>query len=329
MPWPPRRPNRPLYPFFASRLYPFFASALPYAPPHPSGGGQGLGAHHGFMAGLERQSTAPAAAISSTASTASPASAPFVASHKSRVVVWHSPRPTVLKYHLDPTCRGLEQVRNEDRVRRVFSSALSLLRETQGRPCRLCSFEPVLMACLTSPWLTAGPKVRVEFSGQPNPHEDASGSYAYRTVSESGAARLERLAVVMGLAVAMTQSGPVAHGLLSRRMAAIVGRNLRLVVDPYTPHVDAPARRRPPSAAPREVGDLEVAIRWVLLNDAPPDASGTSTTLDPWVVSAAAVVPRTLSDPRLGKLQLGPQEPPEALPAKVPETVLGPAPAPA
>jgi hypothetical protein len=75
-----------------------------------------------------------------------------------------------------------------------------------------------------------GGLVAVTFSGQGSPHEPQTwnADYDWGSVTDSGAARLRRLAAHCGLTVADTTVGPVAHGLLPRRFVRVLAANLRL-----------------------------------------------------------------------------------------------------
>lgn len=145
-----------------------------------------------------------------------------------RVTTWtsHGDPP---KHHLDPGCDGLAHVswRPDERS---WPSHLAVLRDGDGRPCRRCALEPSLVAAAAGRWAWQGPRCAVTFSGQGSPGEryhHLVGPYQWAGVSETGAARLVRVAALLGLDVVDTDAGPVAHGTATRRWARLLAGNLR------------------------------------------------------------------------------------------------------
>lgn len=193
------------------------------------------------------------------------------------ITTWASLRARWPKYHLDPACVGLEPVPEEARGTQRFASLLALAKvsdtELRGRPCRMCALETVLAHAWARPSMQAGPQVAVTFSSQGNPYEPMTwnAEYEWGTVTESGAARLQRLAAHCGLEVVETAVGPVAHGVLPRRFARVLAANLRLY----------------------EVGELaaspeQIMVFWSLATDAH-DGCAPADAADAWRVARATV----------------------------------------
>jgi hypothetical protein len=187
--------------------------------------------------------------------------------------VWYSGRVRFPKFHLVAECGGLDNVGADWRETRRFASALALLRSDAGRPCRMCSFEPLMAAVAGAPSLRRGRRVLTEFSGQPNPNEDSPFRYQWKAVSESGAQRLERIAELLDCSVARTVAGPVAFGYLPVTLSQVLSRNLRTIVCPTAGH--HPER-------------FEVEVRWALLSETPPERD-VEVSLDAWTVARAIV----------------------------------------
>lgn len=197
--------------------------------------------------------------------------------HERRVPIWYSTRVRLPKWHLDSACQGLEGVQVDWRGQ-SSATLLGLFTNSKGRPCRRCTLETVLTAVREAPSLNRGPVELVTFSGQPNPRELSPYGFGYREVSDSGAARLVRIASAWHLdCVEGTQAGPVAWGVLPARLAGGLSRNLRTVRSRVVP-VD---------------GARHVALMWEMLVNRPPEIIDGATA-DPvllWQMSRAIVAP--------------------------------------
>jgi len=169
------------------------------------------------------------------------------------LTVTYSARVTFPRYHLDPDCAGLERTPTEARTSRRFSGAYKLGEDTDGRPCRMCALEPTLIA-VCKPRGNASRQL-VTFTSQPSPDspDTAMATYKWSVASESGQARLLRVAAALGLESTHAPGcGQVAFGAISRRSVPILGRNLRTWL------LDGPAS---------EVTTDAVETLWTILSD--------------------------------------------------------------
>lgn len=114
----------------------------------------------------------------------------------------------------------------------------------------------------------------VTISGQGNPAEPSVGweTYVWSAVSETGAARLARLASLFGLRVDETCVGPVATGWVSARFAKLLERNLRC----YELAGDRSGSLHP----------LQLQVFWSLMTR---DAGDRLGPADAWTLAAASV----------------------------------------
>jgi len=134
------------------------------------------------------------------------------------------PRPS---WHIDPLCEGLEKVKRERLHTREFADAWALGADTDGRICRMCTLESLLLTILRN----TGEQARrhVTFSSRPPVKGGARGD-PWRTIygaTPSGEARLRRLAKTLGLeTVATPSSGVVAYGEVPVRALDTLGANL-------------------------------------------------------------------------------------------------------
>lgn len=195
------------------------------------------------------------------------------------VTVHYSTRPKYPKLHLVEDCEGLEATPPEARDAATFHSVRSLATTDWARPCRMCALESVLITC-GDPKPAQERKVFVTFTSQATPRNpDASPlSFDWHAATDSGIARLRRLARRLNLSVTGSCSGPVAYGMVNEDAAAAIAGNLRTVVRHDV--VDVPS-------------EAMIATLWTLLGDNPPELAeilGEEVDLDPWTAA------RLLSD---------------------------------
>lgn len=203
-----------------------------------------------------------AAATSPDSTAAATAAAPAKAPRSRRrrvlrgqVTVHHSTRVRFPKLHVDPACEGLERTPEEARATLRFANAEDLAGFDGGRPCRMCTLEPLLRTLLTTP---TGDRALVTFSSQPNPlsPDGSVFTYTWDAATPSGEARLRRLARSADLRpVGTPWCGLVVVGLVPTTAVQALVRNLRC-------HVLDPSPTLPSSEA--------VETFWALISDAPP-----------------------------------------------------------
>lgn len=156
-------------------------------------------------------------------------------------------------WHLDPACGGLEKVESERRGIREFSDAWALAGDTDGRICRMCTLESLLRTILRN--RVSEPLCHVTFSSMP-PRRSGKRTPSRTTVhgaTESGEARLRRLAKTLGLATTPTPtSGLVAYGEVPVRALDALGTNLDTLTLPWV-------RRTPASE--------HIQCFWILVDD--------------------------------------------------------------
>lgn len=110
-------------------------------------------------------------------------------------------------------------------LRRTGALDLEAIISHDARLCRVCALVSVFAwACDVGERSTF-----VTFSGQGVPEED-SGAFSWGETSETGRARLLRLANIGGLGVIPTGAGPVAYGFVSHALARLLRRNARSYV---------------------------------------------------------------------------------------------------
>jgi hypothetical protein len=191
------------------------------------------------------------------------------------ITVEYSTRLGFPKLHVDAGCEGLASTPEAARATLRFSSSEDLAAFEEGRPCRMCTLEPLLRTLLRA---GAEPAVLVTFTSQPNPSspDDSVFSYNWGAVTASGTKRLIRLARAGGLEVCQTPScGPAAYGLVSAETARALAWNLRthtLIGSEAVPSREA------------------IEIFWALSNDTPPqlaDATADAPLLDQWQIAVA------------------------------------------
>lgn len=181
------------------------------------------------------------------------------------------------KIHLRRTCEGLEHVRLASLRRLRFASLADLGESTDARPCRMCGLEKVLLSVLRPTAHEAS--VFVTFTSQGNPAENLR-SFAWKASTESGSARLARLAERLGLPTGEASCGRFAYGFLPVSGAEILSRNLRTVI-------------RPDYTGPG-LPDLTVMeCAWALLAENPPELeirwNATDTPPDAWELAQLLV----------------------------------------
>jgi hypothetical protein len=190
------------------------------------------------------------------------------------VDVSYSARVKFPKFHLVADCEGFVSTPDEARLSRRFDTAVELGVCAEGRPCRMCTLESVLVSVL-DPRPATERNILVTFTSQANPRSpDASVfHFDWLSATTSGASRLHRLARRGGLAVSATCSGPAAFGYVSTDAAAVLKSNLRSFV------IGSGQPAPQPST---------VEVFWTLLGDNPPElaaAMGEIEGMDPWEVA--------------------------------------------
>lgn len=198
------------------------------------------------------------------------------------VTVTYSLRVRYPKFHISSECEALEATHEEAQRSRTFPSATDLGLSDEGRPCRICTLESVLVTVLDP---RRAPEIAIEevkvflsFTSQANPANPDSKitNFEWGKATASGQARVRRVALRSRLSRTVTSSGLAAYGLVSTTAAEVVAKNLRSVV-------------RDSDAVPTaEV----IECVWVLLNDDPPELAehlGTRTNIDAWETARALI----------------------------------------
>jgi hypothetical protein len=196
------------------------------------------------------------------------------------VTVTFSARVRYPKFHITDECEALEATPEEARDIVTFDSAMDLGLSSEGRPCRICTLESVLVTVLDPrrrhDEQRDGAKVFLSFTSQANPSNPDSDivNYSWAKATASGQARLRRVARRTRLATTVTSSGIVAYGLVSEAAADVVAKNLRSVI-------------RHAAAVP---GGEVLECLWALLNDDPPELAaylGSAPNIDAWETARA------------------------------------------
>lgn len=190
------------------------------------------------------------------------------------ITVTHSARLRFPKFHMVADCDSLERTPVEARATRDFASPMELALSTEGRPCRNCTLESVLITALKAP--SKADPVFVTTTSQANPLDPGASVWKYKwsDSTESGRARVERLAQKANLPLAHTGVGPALYGFVSPDAAQVLRFNLRTQV----------------VASLTELPDRElVETVWTLLGDNPPELAGSELEDDPWVLAEALV----------------------------------------
>jgi hypothetical protein len=198
------------------------------------------------------------------------------------VTVVFSARVKYPKFHITPECEALEATPEEARETRTFSSVTELGLSDDGRPCRICTLESVLVTVLDPRRVhdvtRDGVKVFLSFTSQANPTNPDSNitNFGWGKATASGQARVRRVALRSRLSTTSTSSGLVAYGLVSGTAAEVVAKNLRSVI-------------RHTGVIP---GAEVLECVWVLLNDDPPELAeylGIHPNIDAWETARALV----------------------------------------
>ena len=190
------------------------------------------------------------------------------------VTVWFSSRIKYPKLHLVRDCEALLTTPDEAVGTSEFASVFDLAITTVGRPCRMCALESVLLTVLHPDRRRSGQPVFFTSSSQANPLNPDAGirSFNWSKATESGEARLQRVARRSALPTTRTNAGIVVWGWTDQRGAAALAANIRTVV------------------RPDHNGDVNssiIEIAWSLLNDTPPELQGDSEdNLDPLILAA-------------------------------------------
>lgn len=131
------------------------------------------------------------------------------------------------RIHLDRHCDGLDHVDSERITIQTMASLRAIGRQPLRLPCRRCALEPFLMALFERPLGSKAALVAVASTAAINRRTRDDGS-----PSDTGVARLERLASFTGWQITSSEIGPVVWGVTTRPNATLIGRNLyTLVVD--------------------------------------------------------------------------------------------------
>lgn len=194
------------------------------------------------------------------------------------LLAWYSTRVHLPKYHLQMVCTGLENVDEDWRGERRFSSLTALALESDGRPCRRCTLEPVIVGAFLAPAFNLGHRRRlVTFSAQGNPNERgwSAEGYRFEEVTDSAATRLRSIANSLRLPVVETSVGPVSWMYASERMRRLLGRNLRSydVAD----------------GLPGCVDSMTVVAFWSMMTNHPPEQGGALDAARMWNLACAAM----------------------------------------
>lgn len=137
------------------------------------------------------------------------------------VKVTFSERLLLPTYHLDPECKGLENVPAEARAQTVFEDAWTLGRDEDSRMCRMCTLEAVLRT-VTKTRRREESRL-VTFASVPTHERSAPTS--------SGQARVRRLARFNHMATTtLSQVGTVAWGAVNEAATPILADNLVCLV---------------------------------------------------------------------------------------------------
>jgi hypothetical protein len=174
-------------------------------------------------------------------------------------------------------CDSLERTPIEARVVREFASPAELAAARDGRPCRNCTLESVMITVLKA---KPGPDpVFITTTSQANPLEPGRNVWTYKwsDSTESGRARMDRVAkkvVSEHLELAHTCVGPALYGFVSPETAEALRFNLRTQVVPSI--TEMPSREL-------------VETVWTLLGDNPPELAGSQSDDDPWFLADALV----------------------------------------
>jgi hypothetical protein len=206
-----------------------------------------------------------------------------------RVPVWFSKTTHDPKIHLDPACKGLERVQEENLATEKLTS-LRALALSEHRPCRVCALTQVATWALGCCRTESRYRTFLTFSSQPSLEVDRA-RFRENTVSESGRERLELIAARTGLSMVSTISGPVLYGFAPQRAAYVISRSLRTALAPL------PIARTP---APESISAF-----WAFYDDEQRSLSDTSA----WQMTIAVT-----ADPALTPLRNQPPAPAQAGP---------------
>lgn len=174
-----------------------------------------------------------------------------VAPEPGALEVWYSERHGWPKWHASWTCPGLEHA--SAIVSREFDGLIAAATDDAGRPCRMCLLEPALVLALRQD--AGGQGTLTTCSSQGNPRERGK-RFRFDDASESGMARLSRVAAAAGVPTAHAVVGPVLYGFFSPDTRTLLARNIRTLAVPGVADLPSP-----------EV----VASAWTLWNDDPPE----------------------------------------------------------
>lgn len=174
------------------------------------------------------------------------------------VGVWISSNAKNPKLHRVRRCEGLERVAAPQRI--WFASLRILAEYDLARPCRTCALEEALKEVLAA---EKTQPVFVTFTSQGCPTEDLR-RFRFSVATESGKARLRRVAAAAGLGTVESELGPIAYGFVSHAGAQILKRNLRTLVRPEI------AKLPPPET---------IEVLWGLLQANPPELGDVAVLL--------------------------------------------------
>lgn len=190
------------------------------------------------------------------------------------VTVWYSMRVKYPKLHLIRDCEALTTTPDEAVGTCDYPNVFDLATTSGSRACRMCTLESVLMTVLHPDRRRNGAPVFFTSSSQANPLNPDAGlsSFNWSKATESGEARLARVARRSALPTTRTNAGIVMWGWTDQRGAAALAANLRTVI-------------RPDHSG--DISSTIVEIAWSLLNDTPPEIHGQpEENLDPLLMAA-------------------------------------------
>ena len=163
------------------------------------------------------------------------------------------------RLHLDPACEGLGEDRDLDELELIeFDSLLSLARDPDRLPCRMCALSGVLLDLLRSPKQRGDRWEWVSVASVPlNRLGDGAAE-----VSTTGADRLRLVAGAVGWSMYDSPVGPVMVGRAPASIAQLIEENLAVL--------RMPARTKRPFDLPAGVPLSEVlAGAWSLARSRP------------------------------------------------------------
>ena len=200
--------------------------------------------------------------------------------------VYYSTAQSFPRMHLDERCSAFEQVAATAKHMITYAGAYELGTVDSARPCRVCCLESVLRTVLHPQWGKEHPStalneyadadLEVFFSttAQPCPERPDSSlsGYKWGDSTDSGRARIMRIAERSALGVAQTIIGPALYGIREQRVVWVVQMNLRTAIAPSVVTDNA---------------DGVVSTVWTLFNDNPPEMNRQNMNpVDLWATAS-------------------------------------------